>query len=50
MINELILEKNGIGPTETILRLPSQEIADESSLDNVQDAYTVLKDMKMKNH
>ena len=49
MINGLILEENCIGLTENNLRLPLHVIAEESSLDNIEDAHTLLKDLKIKN-
>ena len=51
MINDLLLKKDSIDLVEkNIFSPPFQEIANESSHDGIQDAQTMLKDLKIKNH
>ena len=51
MINDLLLNKDSIDFVEkNILSSPIQEIANESTFDGIQDAHTMLKDLKTKTH
>ena len=51
LFNDLLFKKDSINLVEkSIFSPPFQEISNESSHDGIQNAQTMLKDLKIKNH